>query len=298
MKYPIKNFLLIFTAILLIGGSFFFAEYRNNQTKSIYTANAVSSNVDVSAGGSENPQDVDNDGDGSKDWEEILVGTDPNNPKSKPSASKSSTEKDLTKTATVQAKLDPIDLVSREFFARYMELRQLGTSADKASQAELAQKVVGNIVLSQPAEYKMTEILVKADSSKEATALYGQEIANIFKKYSIKSRNEAIIARDSLEKEDTEILKEIDPIVASYKNIINSLIKVKVPESVSILHLDLINSMNSVLFVAQSFRNSGVDPIKGVQGTEYYLVASKNFYDSINAIRSYFKYSGLYENIF
>ena len=90
MKYLGKNILLILVAILLVGGSFVYAEYRNKQAENIYQAKDVTVTSNDS---SVTPQEVDTDGDGSKDWEEILSGSNPNDSKSKPSlSSKNSTK--------------------------------------------------------------------------------------------------------------------------------------------------------------------------------------------------------------
>lgn len=293
-----KNTLLIFTAFLLVGGSFVFAEYRNKQAKNIYNSENSKQALSLSAVSEidSTAKDIDNDGDGSKDWEEILVGSNPNDPQSKPSNIKASVTADITKTAP--EKLEPIDLVSRDFFARYMELRQLGGANDKASQEELVARTTGNIVLSEPAKYKIDEIIVSPNSDALSIKSYAQEVSLIFKNYSINSRNEALIAKESVDAEDPEKLKEIDPIIKSYKNIINALIKVSTPQSVATLHIDLLNSMNSALFVAQSFRDSEADALKGIQGVAYYPIAAQNMYNSINAIKSYLNYTGIYENIF
>ncbi len=288
---------MIFAAVLLVGGSFVFAEYRNKQSKNIYVANEKSSLNSYSNGIDISAKDIDTDVDGSKDWEEILAGTNPNDPKSKPSTTKEPVTKDLTKTDSTE-KLSQIDLVSRDFFARYMELRQLGTAGDKNTQDDLAQKTINNIVLSKPIDYKLSEILVKSDSSVDAIKEYSTQIGGIFKKNAIKSRNEIIIAKDAGDNENPDTLKELDPIISSYKSIINSLIKVQAPESMKLMHLDLLNSMNGSLFIAKSLRNYMINPIEGVQAIAYYEIVSKNLFDAVNTIKSYLKYLGINENIF
>ncbi len=291
MKYPIKNILLIVASILLVGGAFFYAEYRNSHLE-IYD----SKDLNVSTTTLSRSQEEDTDSDGAKDWEEILSGSNPNDPKSKPSVAKKSVDTDLTKKAV--EKLQPIDSISRDFFARYIELRQIGANTDTQSQEELARNTVNGIVLAKPAQYKMSEILTKSDGSNEGLRQYASEVGTIFKKYSVKSRDEGQIALEAGEKEDPTILKEIDPIIESYKNIINSLLQVKAPRSIAILHLDLLNGMNGALFIAQAFRNSDKDPLKQVQAIAYYGEGAKNLYSALNAIKSYLKYSGINENFF
>lgn len=286
---------MIIVAILLVGGAFFLAEYRNNKAKIVYTAPAVTSSG--GNGGQDLAQNEDTDSDGLKDWEEILIGSDPKDPKSKGSlkAKNSAVVADLTKAP---AKLEPIDNVSREFFARYMELRQAGLSADKLSQEEIASKTVGGIVLPEPKVYGFDEISLKTDSSKEALSRYDRELKGIFIKHGTQIRNEALIAKEAQEKENPEILKEIDPLILSYENIIKDLLKIQSPQVMSILHLDLINSMSSVLFVTQSLRKSDIDPLLGAQAVAYYLESAQSLKDSRDAIRSYYSYSGIYDNIF
>ncbi len=289
--------MLIIAAILLIGGAFLFNKYRNERTKALYVANENKSSVSISNVDLSSSSEEDSDNDGSKDWEEILVGTDPKNPKDKPSSSKSVATADLTNKSS-QEKLDPMDLVSREFFARYMELRQSGTSKDKQNQESLAQRTAGNIVLSQPGKYELKDIITKPENDVESIKQYGKDITLIFQKNAVSARNEAVITKEAFESEDFEILKEIDPSIESYKKIVNSLLKLRVPKAVETLHLDLINSMNGSLFVAKSFRNSGTNPVEGIQAIQYYPVIQRSFYDSINAIRSYFKYLGINEQVF
>lgn len=284
---------MIAFAILLVGGALFFAEYRNDKAKVVYTAPEV-----ITSTSSEQilPQNTDTDGDGFKDWEEILVGTDPKDPKSKESLKKKPTVvEDLTK---IKTKLEPIDNISREFFARYMELRQVGLSKDKLSQEEIVSKTVGGIVLPEPKIYGLDEIYLKKDSSNESVVGYGDEISSIFKKYAIQSRNEAVITREATEKESPEILKEIDPILVSYENILKDLLKIQAPQSMSVLHLDLINSVSGVIFVTKGFRDSAIDPLKGAQAVSYYQITQQSLYDALIAIKSYFNYLGINDEIF
>lgn len=288
---------MIFAAILLVGGSFVFAEYRNRQAKSIYNAQEKTLSASANDGIDISSKDIDTDNDGSKDWEEILAGTNPNDPKSKPTATKVAATADITKKDS-EEKLNQIDLVSRDFFARYMELRQLGTAGDKNTQDDLAQKTVNNIVISKPIDYKLSDIITKTDSSVGAIKEYSEQIGGIFKKHAISSRNELIIVKDAGDNENADTLKELDPIILSYKGIINDLLKVRVPESIKLMHLDLINAVNGSIFVDKSFRNYMINPIEGVQAVAYYEIVAKNLLDAVNAIKGYLKYLGLNENIF
>ncbi|MEK7463754.1 MAG: thrombospondin type 3 repeat-containing protein [Patescibacteria group bacterium] len=281
-----KNIVFIFIAILLVGGSFVFAEYRNKNAENVYVAPEVVNSIDRSA------QDLDTDGDGMKDWEEILIGTNPKDPKSKENRTPSaSIIKDLTqKTAE---KIEPIDALSREFFARYMELRQLGISGDKYNQQDLIQKTIDSIPPTQAKPYLISEIKIKTDSSKEAVKQYGNEMTAVFKKYVVGSRNEGLIVKDALQKGNPDILKELDPVIESYKNIVNGLLKIETPKSMEVLHLDLVNAINSVLFMMQSFRKATIDPLAGIEAAGQWPIIEKGFFDALRAVQSYLIYLGI-----
>lgn len=284
----IKNVFLIIFAVLLVGGAFAYSEYRNKQSKNIYKAPVLAAKASVESA------EIDTDSDGMKDWEEILAGSDPKDPKSKVTMSSNSTvSADLTKKTE---KLSQTDLISRDFFARYMELRQLGSSADAFSQKEVASKTVGNIVLPTPKSYVLSDITTKDDNSKEAIKQYGNDIANIFNRYGVQSRNEAVIAKEALDAEDYEKLKEIDPIIESYKNIVNGLLSLPIPSAISTLHLELVNSMNTQVFIAKALRNSEVDSLASVSAINLYISAQKKLMDSFLAIKSYFSYLGVVFN--
>lgn len=264
-----------------------FAEYRNKQAEAVYSAQEI---VKIDSIPSD-AQRQDTDKDGIPDWEEILVGTDPKDAKSKDVTKSGSTvTKDLTQS---KEKLEQIDIVSRDFFARYMELRQAGISKDKASQQELITKTAGNIVLPQIKLLKTTDIITKIDSSKEAVKQYGNDIGLIFKKYSISARNEAIIAKEALDKENPKILDELDPIIASYKNTLNALLKVTTPQTMLQIHLDLVNGVNGLIFTSELFKKSSIDPVSGLQAAGNYMRMAENFNSAFNAIRSYFTYLGI-----
>jgi preprotein translocase subunit YajC len=127
--------------------------------------------------------------------------------------------------------LTPTDLLARDFFARYMELRQAGLSQDPQSQIEVAQQVVtkSGIILSAPKLSDASSIKVRKDDTKVSVTRYGNDVGSIFIKYPINGRNEAVIAKEAIEKENPDVLKELDPIIVTYQSILNELITTEVP---------------------------------------------------------------------
>lgn len=311
MKHSsLKNVIFIIISALIIGGAFFFAEYRNKNKESLVYNSETLKGADTI---SPDLQDKDTDGDGLKDWEEVLLGTDPNNkdtdgdgtpdgkevslgrnplvkapndgPKSISNASSSENEEVLTAT----------DKIARDFFARYMELRQMGMSKDKYSQNELVGQVLSSgIVIGSPKKYTERDVIVTTENSLEGIKKYGDDVGRIFKTNTLtESRNEAAIAKDALDTENYGKLGEIDPIIKSYQNIISALLKVKTPSLMKDKHLSLVNSISELLFSATSLRKIDVDPVLGIKGLSEYIIGFKDLNSSINDIRTYLASSGI-----
>ena len=307
LKIGPKNVILILSAIFIVAGAFILAERRNSQTeKVVYTAeiSTVTDTIPYQF------QNEDSDKDGLKDWEEILLGTNPHNPDTdgdgtsdgKESASgRNPLVKGPKDTSTVSSSiltsenLSPTDKLARDFFARYMELKQVGLSQDQQSQQELVNQVLkSGTIITTPKIYNLKNILTIPDNSMEAVKKYGNEIGAVFQKYSLpNARNEVVIAKESVDGENSTILKEIDPIISSYKNINTSLLKIKVPQSISTIHLDLINNISILIFSAESLRKIDKDALSGIQGATLYVKGASGLNASFNDIKSSFSTNGI-----
>ena len=100
--------------------------------------------------------------------------------------------------------------------------------------------------------------------------------------------NEATYARDSAEQNDPSILKSIDPIITSYKNILNGLLGMTVPPTIASMHLNLVNAMSERLSVAEILRMTDTDPAASLEGAGQYLTALQDLSNAFGAIRQYF----------
>ena len=296
-------------SLLIVVTAFFFAEYRNIKTKKASYNAILSANTETL---SPELQNEDSDNDGLKDWEEILLGTDPRNSDTDGDETTDGKEADLgrnplvkgpkdstkitsSNSTAIENDLTPTDKLARDFFARYMELRQVGLSQDKQSQQELVGQVLkSGIVLAVPKTYELKYMLVIPDDSKEAVKKYGNDVGAVFKKYiNSNTKNEMVIAKESVDKEDPNLLKEIDPIISIYKNILTELLKIKTPKSLNENHIDMINSISTLKFSAESLRKIDTDALAGVQGTSIWLGAATILNKTFNTIKNSFSTNGI-----
>ncbi len=307
-----KNIILIIISALIVAGAFALAEYRNREVKKVVYSAPITATTPTADALSPDLQLKDTDNDGLKDWEEVLLGTDPDVADTDKDGTSDGKEvaanrnplikgpKDTIAATSAVAnatnqKLSQTDKIARDFFAKYMELKQLGLSTDKTSQQQLVGQVLrSGIVLETPKTYTLKDILTISDNSPASVKQYGNELGAIFKKYVLtKSRNETVIAKDSLDNDDPEILKELDPIIASYRNILNAILKVKAPQTLTSTHLGMVNGMSSLLFVSESLRKIDKDALSGIQGTNTYLAATQGLARTFDELKGYFKSLGI-----
>jgi hypothetical protein len=302
VQFTHKNLALIIISVLVVSGVFVLAEYRNKKTeKVVYNAPVVVASNTLSP----ELQNMDTDNDGLKDWEEVLLGTDPKKADSDGDGTPDGREVALGRNPTVKgpndsqkesakqaksvAELSPTEKIARDFFARYMELNQSGLAKDQDSQVALVESVLKNgVILEKPKTLSISDIIVSSDTSNQALKTYANTVADLIKNNPHPKKDEAVIANTALEQENPEILKGIDPIIATYKNILSGLRRIPAPQNVAEMHLALVNAMNKFLFVAESLRHSDVDTLKGIGGAASYLDAGNSLTSALTDLINFY----------
>jgi hypothetical protein len=298
-----KNIVLIFVSATIIGGAFALAEFRNLHTqKVVYSAPVTALANDISS----DTQSLDTDKDGLKDWEEVLLGTDPKKADTDGDGTSDGQEviqnrnplvkgpndstKQTVKAGAAKTELSPTEKLARNFFSQYMELAQSGYGDDADSQAALANQVIQNdMVITKPKTYTTTDIIVASDTSDAAVRTYANAVGELIKKYNDpKFRNELVIAKEALEKEDFSGLKELDPIISSYKNILNGLVKIPVPLTLADTHLTMINGFNILIFSGEALRKMDTDALSGIQGSSIWLTGADGLNKAFNSLKTMF----------
>jgi hypothetical protein len=313
-----KNIVLIIVATLSVGGVFFLNEYRNKDSqKPLYTAEdtvitATSSSIIENT-------DKDSDGDGLKDWEEVLYGTNPHNPDTDGDGTSDGAEIAagrnplVKKTATVDdhfaalaklgIKTGPSGLgtttdntlsgqFGRDIFSQYMQLQQSGNSTDQTSQQDLINGILNSDkFLLSPKVYTTADLNLVNDSSTSSLQRYAAGVENIFHTLLIQSRDETVIVQESLSKNDPSILAQIDPTIASYKKVTAALVALPTPRGIASMHLDIVNGMSGLLFVDESLRKTSVDPLVALQGMGKSTQILENFGNAIKAMKSYLDFN-------
>ncbi|KKR43159.1 hypothetical protein A2356_02205 [Candidatus Nomurabacteria bacterium RIFOXYB1_FULL_39_16] len=216
----------------------------------------------------------DTDRDGILDWEEPLWGLDPTKTETTPGVPDSSVIKKLKveqgfSSNTTEGgqdyteNLTETDKFSRELFSTIASLNQNGvmdqTTIDKIS-SSLNERIKNNI---QRKVFTVSDIKIIKDDSVNAIKKYYDTLNGIQKKYVGKNTVADILQRFIIDENnvDTSVLIELDPIIKQTSTMINEILKVSIPNSLSMLHLNFLNSGQGLLENISDMQFFDTDPV-------------------------------------
>jgi hypothetical protein len=200
-------------------------------------------------------RDVDQDG--VLDWEESLMGLDPTKPETTPGIP------DITVAAKLRAdegwgasegegpegvaaeNLTETDKFSRELFSTVAALEQ-GGSLDQATAEKMINSLVNNIENSTPRKvYIFADLNINNGTSAET---YNTALNEIYNKYPVQGNVMEILQRFASDPNNVDpgALEELTQITAQNKKIVEALVKTKVPQDLSALHLNVVNALEAV----------------------------------------------------
>ena len=288
-----KKLLVFFGIVLVVFLMFFvFNKYKNKE----FVYNSLTTNQ----GTQEIAQKItikDSDNDGLKDWEEILWGTDLNNPDSDGDGMNDNDEilagrdplvegvGDFNKiiiegrkiSKTSQSTLTQTDILAREVFSGYIALKQndvLGTQ----EQAKFIEKITANSLGIEPNIKYLTlnDLKISQDSSKESLQKYSIELKQVFSNIP-ELRDDNLILKEALDSNSPEKLEEIKSNMVFYEKAIGDLIKIEIPSILQNKHLNLINSFKKITGNIEQMVQVFQDPILA-------LVGAKEYYNTLQEI--------------
>lgn len=243
MKMPSKKIILVAIACVVVVALIFISSQNKNIKASETSQQNPQTEITPQIIMSEtvkNSSGVDTDGDGLKDWEEVLWGTDPEKSDTNGNGIKDAQEVEVLKrsqtlkqaptasnafknsnTAPTQAPT-LTDKMAQEMFAKYINLKQTGAVIDDTTVNQIAQGVLKNndnleIKLQKFTAINLPNIATTEDSTTIKT--YGNEVWNIMMRNTPKNValvNEYVTFTKAIQTQDENELKKLDP---DYKRI-------------------------------------------------------------------------------
>lgn len=242
-------------AIAFIVALFFFKNKTEYKNKFEPVSSTLASGLTYGNETLEKLVNKDTDNDGILDWEEGLWGTDPAQKETvqgtpdgatvaKLKAEQSENRENREENSLAnqdEENLTQTDKFSRELFTTIAALNQNGTM-DEATIEALSASLAEQIQKSEPEKvFTLKDIKVIDNESKEAIQKYNDTLLSVYQKYSTAKGVPEILEKLVADEENMSILKELEPIITQTKKIVNELLKIEVPQSLSALHLELIN---------------------------------------------------------
>lgn len=257
---------------------------------------------------------ADSDGDGLKDWEETLLGT---NIKLADTDKDGTSDGEEVKKNRDPKKPGPNDIVSQTL-SDIKNNQDTNTSnyvyGNDNLTNDIAQLFLSNYLTKKNgepvSESKITEIvdntLVSADFSQKQNK-YSLKDINVLSNYSkilyekelndiiIKNipntsiKNELTIVNKALESQKESDLLGLDIIIKSYENLIGDLLKIKVPKEAVGLHMVFLNTENDIYENVKIIRKILNDPVKGYSAIENYKINSLKIKELFKEFENYFR---------
>lgn len=201
----------------------------------------------------------DTDGDGIPDWQEGLYGLDPTKKETTPGIPDSTAinklksgqvnDAGLADRNTASAGIENLtetEKFSRELFATIAAGEQNGTmdqTTINALGASLAEKIENSVVRKV---FFLSDIKIIDSDTKQTIQKYNDKLNDIFIKNPIEKGVMIILQEFINDEENVDILSELESVISQTNKIISEMLKIEVPKSLSLLHLDLINNFQKV----------------------------------------------------
>jgi hypothetical protein len=258
---------------------------------------------------------TDTDGDGLKDWEEVLWKTDPLQKDTDKDGINDAQEVQTQKNSqsggtslsggasgsgifqqsqtTTPENLTLTDKIAQDTFAEYIKLKQSGQPVDAVTTEKIVQSILGNNPLAHSfPKFNKTNLTNIVDlESEPVIRAYGNNLWDIMIRNTPKNvvlENEYIILLTAIQTQNEKELVRLDPIIKGYADTIKEMLTMPVPYSATAVHLDLLNNMSIILSLTQDMKVFFTDPARGFGALAYYKSNVLNLQGSLQTLISYF----------
>jgi len=307
---PKKFVVLIFAALVLGGGFFVLKDMGRTGT---FDRQADTSATSLFA----DEAQKDADGDGLKDWEEVLWKTDPakadtdgdgtpdgEEVREKRSPTKAGPDDHITSIAEspfanvitqneAEKNLTLTDIFARDFAIGFFSLEQSGRLTD-ANRDKFITGLVAGLEKPPGKEYAVADLVISQKSDAETLRQYGNTLGAIAARYRRLAENkEAGIVNEAVKKDNAAMLEALKPIVADYDAFIAEYLGVPVPISAYEVHLEIVNANAAARDAIAGMEEIFTDPFRGTAEIAAYKKAGAKGGVALRDIVNFFSQNGV-----
>ena len=180
--------------------------------------------------------------------------------------------------------LTETDKFSREFFATIATLSQNG-QMDQATIDKLSSSLAEHIQNSTPRKvFSLSDVKIINGNDKKAIEDYGETLIKTQAKYPVKYNVIDVLQKFIIDENnvDVSVLSELDPIISQKNKLINAMVKMSVPLSLSTLHLDVINSLERLVENTNDMKLYETDVIVSLSAISQYQQNTVRLSNALN----------------
>jgi len=264
-----------------------------------FGSSASSSGIEIGRGSSSlldsEQYSADSDQDGVRDWEEVLLGLDPNDPDSNHNgindgeelaAARKAYEKNAG-SASANGTSTQTDLLAQEIFGAYIQSKQQGTYNSDSFDFMIAQATNAQFSNRFQPLYTLDDIATTQNTATQEVLRYEQKFQDAITPVTTISEYELTTYGRAIETRDEAEFEKLVSAANVYESIAHTLLSITVPEDAAQPHLDLINSFATFAEILTSMSSSPEDPVLT-------FVATRNFIEGEDAIKTAYSQIDIY----
>ena len=227
----------------------------------------------------------DTDDDGIPDWQEALIGTDPNDPD--PAGTGVTTHATQVRAAT-STRFDLSAEVGERILSAYTELKETGSYNEERG-ARLGENIAYNLAVATPfVPYTADDVATDADTSYDRTLTYREDMRKTLEPLLSLGEAEFVLYGRFIESGDIEALQEINASAVVYEDVAAAAAELTVPVDALDKHLAVTNALGYFAEVLRNMAKYAYDPIASLSLLRSYTEADAYITTTFNTLSNYY----------
>jgi len=292
VKYIKITLYLLIIVLIIYGGWYLF---QKKDSEDVYVSNTITLD-ELRA-----EPEKDTDGDGLKDWEEVLWKTDPEKADTDGDGTNDFAEIQENRDPTIKGPADVLQKsidsqtkdLSKNLFGYYLEQRKaVGDVTTEASAKIVSEAIKNSYKTVTYITHTQKDLTISKDNSLSAYKKYGVDLANAMSGFSVKENELGIVIKALSTKDETD-LYPLDALLTNYRSALSKIVSVNVPSNLSGKHLAFVNSTSKVIIDIQGMRGLFEDSVLALSSLTTYGQNFLQFQKSLKEISSELKKKGV-----
>ncbi|NQV93258.1 hypothetical protein HQ403_02040 [Candidatus Kaiserbacteria bacterium] len=294
-----KNVVLIAVVIgtLLIGGAFFFTGNTGNKS----TVKNLQVNDDLKKIVTKTVA-IDSDSDGLKDWEEILFGTDPQNPDTDGDGildGEENSDEIKSSGGIDRSKIDELpgtEKLAFQLFEGYIDLkkrRYLGTNIEENFVAGLVESSLPTILYKTYTEDDVVIDTQEQQDSKVRARTYRTALNEAWVPLFSVTEDELITFAQIVDGGDKNGFTKLEFAKSAYEDTISNMLLVSVPIEAVEIHVDILNAFSFFSGVLDTMIHVEDDPLTALVAVNGYTKGEDLIKASVERLKTYLLAKGV-----